>query len=83
LDKKLTLSLNAAIIDEIKLHAKEQGTSLSRMVEGYFKYLLSQKQEEEIHQWSPQLQELMNAAEPSADYDEKEVITDYLIEKYK
>ncbi|MBB4077964.1 hypothetical protein GGR28_000565 [Lewinella aquimaris] len=35
MDRKLTLSLNAAVIDRAKQYARERETSLSRMIEQY------------------------------------------------
>ena len=81
MDKKLTLSLNAAIIEEAKVYAKEQGVSLSRLVETYLRKVLLKRENEQ--EWSIATQELMNAAEPAGDYDEKKVILEYLTEKYK
>lgn len=39
--KKLTLSLNSDLIDEVKLYASEMNRSLSDIVEEYFEYLAS------------------------------------------
>ncbi len=39
MDKKLTLSLNASIIEEAKAYAKENQVSLSRIIEHYLKSL--------------------------------------------
>ncbi len=81
MDKKLTLSLDESVIADAKSFAKKNGLSLSRMVESFFKHLISEKNND--HNWSPAIKELTQAAEPAGDYDEKAVITKYLEEKYK
>ena len=39
MDAKLTLKLDSEIIEQAKVYAERQGTSLSRMVETYFSVL--------------------------------------------
>ena len=46
MDKKLTLSLDHNIIEEAKIYAKRNGTSLSKMIESYFQSIVSDHQTE-------------------------------------
>jgi hypothetical protein len=43
METKLTLSLDKEIIEQAKKYAKQQKTSLSKIVENYFYYLTSDK----------------------------------------
>ncbi len=45
METKLTLSLDKEIIEQAKKYAKKQRTSLSNIVENYFYYLTSSKDE--------------------------------------
>ena len=45
MNTKLTLSLDKHIIEEVKNYAKKNRTSLSKMVENYFRYLTTQTKE--------------------------------------
>lgn len=81
MDKKLTLSLNAEIIEKAKKHAKRHKTSLSRMVESYLAKVTHKEQIEE--KFSPLVERLIGIIPLPKDFNEKEAIQDYLIEKYK
>ena len=41
MDKKLTLSLDATVVENAKSYAKQKGTSLSRMIENYLSALVN------------------------------------------
>lgn len=81
MDKKLTLSLNATVIDRAKSYASEQGTSLSKMIENYLS-LITNKEEKEI-ELTPLVEELSGIVQLQDDFDFKAEYADYLIDKYK
>ncbi|WP_273444381.1 DUF6364 family protein [Neolewinella agarilytica] len=80
MDKKLTLSLNATVIDQAKSYAKEQGTSLSKMIENYLSFVIKKEEKAEI---TPLVQSLIGIVTVPEDFDLREEYTDYLMEKYK
>lgn len=85
MDKKLTLSLNEAVIDAAKIYAKENGESLSRLIERYLFSLTHNNAEDDndLHPVSSRVRRLTGIIELPKDFDEKESITDYLTKKYK
>lgn len=48
MNTKLTLNLDAEIIQEAKTYAKSQQVSLSKLVENYLNSLISEKRNEEL-----------------------------------
>ncbi len=79
--KKLTLSLNESVINAAKRYAKSNNTSLSKLIESYLGSLTrNEKQEVEI---TPLVKSLSGIINLEKDFDEKDVYTDYLLEKYK
>ncbi len=81
MNTKLTLKLDKSAIERAKLYAKSRHTSLSALVENYFKSLAEEKQPTEM-ELSPIVQELSGIIELPKDFDLKEDYTEYLIEKY-
>ncbi|MEM6396024.1 MAG: DUF6364 family protein [Bacteroidota bacterium] len=86
MDKKLTLSLDAEVVERAKSYAKGRGVSLSRMIENY---LSSITKTDEIYQEtnaiSPVVERLVGVVDLDEDIETriKEEYTDYLLEKYK
>ncbi|MDP5105979.1 DUF6364 family protein [uncultured Polaribacter sp.] len=84
MDSKLTLKLDKTVIEQAKLYAKEQQTSLSRLIESYLASLTqkekSNKNEIEI---SPFVKSIATGVHISADLDAREVYREHLLEKYK
>lgn len=81
MDKKLTLSLDKAIIESAKKYAKSNNISLSKLIESYLTALTKRKQNSvEI---TPLVESLSGVISLDADFDEKDAYTDYLIQKYK
>lgn len=85
MDKKLTLSLDAAVVKKAKTYAKEQGTSLSRMIENYLALLTNSDSvegpEEEI---SPLVANLVGVVSlDQTELDLKADYSDYLSNKYE
>lgn len=81
MDKKLTLSLDKAIIESAKKYAKSNNISLSKLIESYLTALTKRKQNSvEI---TPLVESLSGVISLDVDFDEKDAYTDYLIQKYK
>jgi len=81
MDTKLTLKLNNGIVNRAKEYAKEQGTSLSRMVEAYFDSLT--KKDKKKPKISPLVKSLSGVIKLPEDYDYKKDYAEYLAKKYK
>ncbi len=81
MDKKLTLSLDKAIIERAKNYAKSNNISLSKLIESYLTTLTKRKRNStEI---TPLVESLSGVITLDEDFDIKDAYTDYLIEKYK
>ncbi len=81
MDKKLTLSLNGAIIEKAKIYAKSNDISLSKLIESYLSTLTKRNRKEiEI---TPLVESLSGVITLEKNFDEKKEYANYLIEKYK
>ena len=78
---KLTLSLHDDVIADAKAYARKNRTSLSLIVENYFKFLMKKKPDAE-KTISPTVKELTGIIQLPEDVDPKAAYTDYLTEKY-
>jgi len=83
MDKKLTLSLNQRIIEKAKAYAKENKTSLSKMIEAYFKSLTTEEVSKSDIPITPLVESLCGVIDLPVDFDYKESKGKYLLEKYK
>lgn len=83
MDKKLTLSLNQRIIEKAKVYAKENNTSLSKLIEAYFDALTSKEDIETEIKITPLVESLCGIIELPEDFDYKKAKSKYLLEKYK
>ena len=81
MNKKLTLSLDDAIIERAKKYASDKRESLSVMVENYFRLVTSNYKKEE-KKFSPIVQELLGSIKVPNDFDYENAKYDYLKEKY-
>ncbi len=81
MDKKLTLSLDASVIEDAKLYAEKNKISLSKLIEAYLKSMVDNKTRHlEI---TPLVKSLSGVIELPADFDIRDEYTKYLIEKYR
>lgn len=81
MDKKLTLSLDQAIIERAKTYAKSNSTSLSKLIESYLNALThSNKSKSKI---TPLVESLSGVIDLPDDFDEKRAYAEFLIEKYR
>lgn len=81
MDKKLTLSLDQKLIEKAKAYAKSNNTSLSRLIESYLTVVVQYSNPD--HGNTPIVNSLIGVIELPDDVDEKEIYTEYLIEKHK
>jgi hypothetical protein len=87
MNTKLTLILDDKAIKRAKSYAKKQGRSLSALVESYFLAITSEeryKEKEITSRISPRLKSLVGILKGKypEDADFKEIIAEYLTEKY-
>lgn len=84
MDTKLTIRLDADVIERAKKYASEQKISLSRLVETYLDNLSKPKEEESDDiKITPLVKSLMGVIELPENTDYKKDYGDYIIEKYK
>lgn len=77
---KLTLKLNALVIQQTKRYARRRQTSLSRMVEGYFRALVGKQPPSSTV--TPLVRELSGVASPKAGRGWGKGYAEYLARKY-
>jgi uncharacterized protein DUF6364 len=80
MNTKLTLKLDEEVVERAKVYAERRGTSLSRMVEGYFAGLTHEKQG--AKRPAGIVGELAGLLAGVQIDDEKEGYTEYLTKKY-
>ncbi len=81
MDTKLTLTIEQSIIERAKEYAKDQGRSLSDLVENYLKLSVSgaypvQKEIPDV------VQELKGSFQAPDDFDYKKVLQEEIIKKH-
>lgn len=81
MNTKLTLSIEEQVIESAKEYAKNQGRSLSSIVEEYLKSVSKQKRpkKSKLH---PLVEELCGSVKVSKSKPYDEIIGEALIEKY-
>ena len=82
MDTKLTLKLDKDVINRMKIYAKKEQKSLSKIVENYFIYL-SETEYTAVNNYSPLVRELSGIIDLKEQVDTKDEYVDYLAEKYK
>lgn len=83
MDKKLTLSLNQKIIERAKHYAKANGTSLSKMIESYFRSITKDDSNENEIKITPLVENLCGVGQLTEDFDLKTSRMKYLEDKHK
>ena len=78
---KLTLTMEDTVINSAKKYARDNGKSLSDIVENYLKSIANR--EEAIAELSPKVTRLMGILKVPEDFDYKKELGDALTEKYK
>jgi len=83
MNTKLTLRLNASVIERAKKYARSHKISLSKMIESYLDSITRQKEAEEKPSITPLVESLSGVIDLPDDFDHKEAYRDFLEEKYK
>jgi hypothetical protein len=81
MSKKLTLSIDETVIEEAKAYAKQNDTSLSRLVESYLQSILEGRRT--AIEITPLVEDLSGVIQLPADFDYKSEYADALNEKYQ
>lgn len=79
MNTKLTLTIDKAVIEEAKAFAKEQGKSLSGIIENYLKTLPKEKKQDGI---SPNVKKLVGVVKLPANFDYKKELEEAIAEKH-
>lgn len=82
MNTKLTLNLNAEIIQEAKKYAKSQQVSLSKLVENYLNSLISEESNDE-DQISDFVKSMSTKTKLPSDFDAKKERLTHLEKKYE
>ena len=82
MNTKLTLSIEQQVIESAKEYAKEQGRSLSNIVEEYLKSVSKTKQPLKKEKFHPLVEELCGSVKIPDDKSYDEILGEALIEKY-
>jgi hypothetical protein len=81
MDTKLTLNIDKDIARRAKSYAKNEGRSLSDLVENYLK-LLTKNASKEESEFTPRVKSLLGCVSLPDDFDYKKEISEYLTKKY-
>ena len=81
MNTKLTLTIEERIIHRAKKYAKQNGRSLSGIIENYLK-IITQEEAQEISEITPIVKSLKGSFKAPKSYDYKKDLTDGLSEKY-
>ena len=82
-DEKLTLKLKRTAILRAKAFAKENGTSVSRMVEEYFEFLNPGRMEIQDSVVPEVVKELLGSVARLQKYEDRRLYHEYLAQKYR
>ena len=81
MDSKLTLKLNADVIEKAKKYASMKKLSLSRLIENYLDSITHQPEDD--FEISPFVKSISNGKSIPLDVDYKEAYFDYLDKKHQ
>ena len=81
MNTKLTLTIEERIIQRAKKYAKENGRSLSGIIENYLK-VITQEGVKENKEISPLVKSLKGSFKAPKSFDSKEELTEKLTDKY-
>jgi hypothetical protein len=79
MNTKLTLSVDAAIIERAKAYAKKTGRSLSEIIENYLESITRENGSEKV---SSRLKKIVGSVTLPSDFDEKKALQSYFHEKH-
>jgi hypothetical protein len=82
MSKKLTLTLEKEVIDMAKDFAREQGQSLSGLVENYFKLLTKNRKSDNHRELSPKVKSLRGILKVDKNFNYKKVLEEEILKKH-
>ncbi len=82
MNTKLTLTIEASIIEEAKKYAHNRQSSLSKLIQNYLKTLTREEKELKDINLSPTLKSLKGSYKMPENFDIKKELTERLSEKY-
>lgn len=81
---KLTLTLDSSVIDKAKKYAKNQGRSLSNLIEDYLRSVTSEKSDKDDIILSSNVKSLLGSVRSlPQDVDYKDILAEELLKKYR
>jgi len=80
-DEKLTLKLDKGAIQRAKAHARARGTSVSRLVEGFFEQLSAKPESSDELELPPLVRALSGVAPAPPDYDHRKEYEAHVLRK--
>ena len=81
MDAKLTLNIDKDVARKAKVYARNEGRSLSDLVENYLK-LLTKNTDVEHSEYSQRVKSLLGSISLPKDFDYKKELADSLAKKY-
>ena len=78
---KLTLTIEKQVIEKVKRYAKNQGRSLSELIENYLKAITTDEFNEGI-EITPTVKSISGSFKLTKDFDYKKSLTDAFSDKY-
>ncbi len=81
MNKKLTLTIEHAIIERAKVYAQSKGRSLSDLIENYLKVVTKESGDSKI-ELTPTVKSLKGSFKMPPDFDYKKELSKKLAEKY-
>jgi hypothetical protein len=81
MDAKLTLNIDRNVVRKAKVYAKNEGRSLSDLVENYLK-LLTKDLAVEVSDYTPRVKALLGSVSLPKDFDYKKELSDAIAKKY-
>ncbi|MGY6522461.1 MAG: DUF6364 family protein [Mongoliitalea sp.] len=76
---KLTLTIDKSVIESAKSYAKDQGKSLSQVIENYLKTLTDDSQSKEV---SANVKKLIGTIKLPEDFEYKKELEEAIAQKY-
>lgn len=83
MNTKLTLRLNASVIERAKKYARNHKISLSKMIESYLDSVTQQQEDNKKTSITPLVESLSGVIDLLDDFDHKEAYRNFIEEKYK
>lgn len=77
---EITIVINKSVLDKAKIYAKNNGKSLSELIEKYL--LIITSEEKRDNELSPKMKKIVGAVTLPTDFDEEKELRSYLKNKH-